>query len=342
MAYANPIKVANWVFGVVGKEKSFRSNPILGSERLNQRGLHRTRVAAAARMAVFRRKLIGGIDAADRAAYARDGFVMRENYLPQDLFESIRAELLSRPHPAWELREGHTVTRMIPLTTRMREQLPLAVQAVRDPYLEKLTGYVAGRTGAPIHFVQIVLAEPKEGPADPQTMMHADTFHSTTKFWLFLHDVGEDDGPFMFVPGSHRLTPERLEWEYHNSIAAQKLQLDHHSDGSFRVAADELGSLGYGPPRRMVVKANTLIVADTYGFHSRSPSDRPTVRMELHGHLRRNPFTPWNGLDYQSLPGVKGRQLDIHLDRLGKRQDAGHKVYWTRVGSIAADAPPQI
>ena len=46
-----------------------------------------------------------------------------------------------------------------------------------------------------------------DGPPDPQTALHADTFHPTVKAWLFLTDVAADAGPFTYVPGSHRLTP---------------------------------------------------------------------------------------------------------------------------------------
>ena len=118
------------------------------------------------------------------------------------------------------------------------------------------------------------------GGADPQTALHADTFHATSKFWLFLHDVGPEDGPFIYAPGSHVLTPERLDWEYEQSLTAREERRSHHSYGSFRISWDDAMALGYARPRQMVVKANTLVVADTYGFHSRSPSDHPTIRFD--------------------------------------------------------------
>ena len=98
-------------------------------------------------------------------------------------------------------------------------------------------------------------------------------------------------------------------------------------------------SLGYQPPRQVAVPANTLVVADTYGFHSRSPSSKPTIRTELHGHLRRNPFAPWNGLDVQGLPGINHRQLDIHNWWLAK---TGQKNIWRDVGMVHANAEAQV
>ncbi|QDL91227.1 phytanoyl-CoA dioxygenase family protein [Paroceanicella profunda] len=338
-----PVKAVSWGLGVLGQEKSFIANPIIGSARLNRMGLHRTRVHMAARMAALRRARMPAVPEADRAAYDRDGFVIRENYLPPETFEAVRREAFDTPLPSWEMRQGHTVTRMTPLTLSRRHLAPASVAAVRDPALRALTGYVAGRSGEPIHFIQTVIAEPAAGDADPQTDLHADTFHSTAKFWLFLHDVNEEDGPFIFAPGSHRLTPERLEWEHRQSLTARADARAHHSFGSFRIRPSDLQALGYAAPRRMAVKANTLVVADTFGFHSRAPSGHATTRVELHGYLRRNPFVPWNEADYQALPGLRGRQLDIHLswkdfgaERFGKPR------VWQPVGARTGRDPAQI
>ncbi|MEM9011472.1 MAG: phytanoyl-CoA dioxygenase family protein [Pseudomonadota bacterium] len=339
-----PLTAAGWVFGVFGQQKSFAANPILGSPRLNRWGLHRSRVALAERLARRRRAALAHrVPAADREAFDRDGFVIKQDYLPPEIFAAVLEEVYGRPHQAYEMRQGQTVTRMTPLNESAKPGLARAIGVVQDRGLTDLTGYVAGRGGAPIHFIQTVIAEPHRGAADPQTALHADTFHATAKFWLFLHDVGEEDGPFIFAPGSHRLTPERLEWEYEQSLTARGDARAHHSYGSFRVASDEMARFGYDTPRRIAVRANTLVVADTYGFHSRAPSDKATLRVELHGHLRRNPFVPWNGLDVQGLPGIYGRQLDIHHGIEGLRQRyLGATPLWRDVGRVAVDGPAQV
>ena len=46
--------------------------------------------------------------------------------------------------------------------------------------------------------------------ADPQKSLHVDTFQPTMKFWLYLEEVGERNGPFMFVPQSTQLN--RGDW----------------------------------------------------------------------------------------------------------------------------------
>ena len=69
--------------------------------------------------------------------------------------------------------------------------------------------------------------------------------------------------------------------------------------GSFRIDPAELASLGLPQPRILAVPANTLIVADTFGFHARGPSERPSLRVEIWAYGRRSPFAspaalvPW-------------------------------------------------
>ncbi len=336
---AAPLRAPFWAAGVLGMEKSFVANPIIGSPYLNRLGLHRARVRIAAAMARRRRAAMASrLDPADRAAFDRDGFVAKPDFLPPEAFEALRRAVFGGAYPAREMRQGATVTRMTPLSAP-----PLAparaFAARRD--VTDLLGYAAGRSGAPVMFLQSVFADPARGGVDPQTALHADTFHATGKLWLFLTDVGEDDGPFVFVPGSHRLTPKRLAWEHRQSLTARDDARRHHALGSFRITEGELSALGYGAPRRMTVKANTLIVADTYGFHQRAPSDHPTTRVEIHGYLRRNPFLPWNGFDLAGLPGIRGRQLDLYFAWLDlRRQHLGAQSIWKDHGPVAVDAPP--
>jgi hypothetical protein len=333
-----PFRWIGHAAGVFGSEKSFVANPILGSPRLNRIGLHRARVSAAAALAARRRRTLAPrLDPTDREAFDRDGFVVKPDFLDPESFAALKEAVFGGPHPAREMRQGQTVTRMAPLSGAA---LAPARAVARRRDLADLMGYAAGRAGAPVMFLQTVIADPAKRGADPQTALHADTFHATGKLWLFLTDVGEEDGPFVFVPGSHRLTPERLDWERRQSLTARDDPRRHHALGSFRIAEDELAALGYGPPRRMTVKANTLVVADTFGFHRRSPSARPTTRVEIHGYLRRNPFIPWNGLDPAGLPGVAGRQLDLFFAWLDmRRRLLGAGSIWRDVGRVSVDGP---
>jgi hypothetical protein len=49
-------------------------------------------------------------------------------------------------------------------------------------------------------------------------------------------------------------------------------------------------------PRAFAVSANTLVVADTFGFHARGPSIGASLRVEIWAYGRRSPFLPWTAL----------------------------------------------
>jgi hypothetical protein len=157
--------------------------------------------------------------------------------------------------------------------------------------------------------VQSILRHARAGPQDPQTLLHADTFHPTVKAWLFLTDVAADCGPFTYVPGSHRLNAARLAWERRMSLAARHSANAENREGSFRIDPAELATLGLPQPRAFAVSANTLVVADTFGFHARGPSAGPSLRVEIWAYGRRSPFLPWAAMIPWTTAGLGRRSV---------------------------------
>lgn len=311
-----------WPLLVASGQKSFRANPLLGSAALNRLGLHVARVQVAERMAAARRaRLASRIDSGLRAQYEREGFTAIEGFLPAEEFATLRRDLEEVPLASWERREGATVTRRGSLDLPDIKGRPALQRLMASQAIPDLLRYAAGCGGEPLIHLQTVLAEGDALRPDPQNTLHMDTFHSTAKAWLYLQDVGIEDGPLMYVPGSHRLTRERLEWELELSACAASHHDPEIAAGSFRIADEMLADLGYPPARALAVPANTLVVANTHGFHARKASARPTARSEIYGSLRRNPFLPVTGFHLHSLPGLKGHlstrqaQIDAVLAR---------------------------
>jgi len=331
------LKAPFWVLGLAGTDKSPRKNPILGSARLNEWGLHRKRVATAAALAASRRRRLAGlVDPEQRAFFDENGYFLVKDFLPEAVYRQLKEEAFGQPLPTREMRQGQAVTRMTLLPPEVLRRNPALAQAVRDPRALNMIRYAASQGGQPLNFLQTVLVEPKKvQKKDPQSDAHADTFHATSKAWLFLQDVGEEDGPFFFVPGSHRLNKERLEWEYECSLTAAKDKRSHHASGSFRIRPDELSALGLPQPVKMAVPENTLIVADTFAFHGRTPSAKPTIRSEVHWHMRRNPFLPWTGADVMSLPIVRDRGMPMLMDLADVGEKTiGMRNVWRPVGEV--------
>lgn len=317
-----------WALTLLSSDKSFADHPFIGSRRLNAWGLHRWRVQKSHALTARRReRLLHWLDGVDAGTFARNGFVVKRNLLPEDQFDALRRQVLGHRAPAREMLQGDTVTRHIAVNTALRQAVPALAPLLESRAWNGLTRYVAGHDEAPMTYVQAVLSHTRVGAADPQTHLHADTFHPTMKAWYFLGDVGDDESPFCYVPGSHRLTPARLQWEHERSLKGAAQPDRYSARGSARVDKAELAAMGLGLPVRLVVPANTLIVADTFGFHKRARARRPSTRLEIWGNDRRNPFMPSSTDGLVNLLAGADRRIDLYwaavdlAERLGGRRN---------------------
>lgn len=292
--------------------KSFEKNALLGSRFLNRHNLHVYRVMLGTRMASMRRRRLAPLVSESLAAeYERDGFVRIDNFLDDEHFQELLHEIQETNFDRVDMHQGATTTRRSMIDDIDLGERPGIYEVRKNTQLLNLVRYVASHAGQPLITLQTVLAK-ASGNQDPQSDLHSDTFHATAKAWLFLNDVEEDDGPFCFVKGSHEISPQRLAWEKTISTSIDAVENKYSRRGSMRVSTDQLAELGYPQPTKMVVKANTLVVANTQGFHARCASNKNTTRIEIHLSLRRNPFlpfvaTPLGGLHFAALPIIKGR-----------------------------------
>lgn len=320
-----------WLLALGTGAKSFVDNPILGSARLNRRGLHVARLKLAHHLAWRRRRrLAPAIPAEWREQFDRDGYVEIRDFLPTDVFARLRETLMSCALETRQQQQGDTITRRVPIGPDLLRAVPELRSLLAGSRWRSLLAYVGSTLSKPLYYVQTILTGHAAGAPDPQLELHSDTFHPSLKAWLFLTDVNE--GPLTYVAGSHRLTPERLAWERARSLSiADSDRLSQR--GSLRIAPEELAALGLPPPTRFTVPANTLVAIDTCGFHARGSSARPAVRVEIWAYSRRTPFLPWAGFDLLSWKPIADRRagwfyaLVDCLDRLGiKRQ------YWQAAG----------
>jgi hypothetical protein len=314
--------------------KSFADNPILGSPALNRRGLHVCRLKAAHALARRRRaRLARLVPREQREAFDRDGFVVVPDLLPEKEFAALKSAILAAPLDSREQQQGDTITRRVAIGPALRRRVPVLDALLDSPQWKGLMAYVASTRSEPLYYLQTIFGGVAEGPPDPQLELHSDTFHPSLKAWFFLTDVAEDGRPLTYVAGSHRLSPERIEWERRKSQSVLRGGDPLSKRGSLRVSPEELDKLGLPPPTRFCVPANTLVVADTYGFHARGDATGETVRLELWAYCRRTPFVPWTGLDLLSWRPIAQRRaqwLGSLLDRLDRRGLA--KQHWRPVG----------
>ncbi|MEB3766879.1 phytanoyl-CoA dioxygenase family protein [Acinetobacter sp. MD2] len=337
----NPKQMLRDSVMLLSEAKSFDHNLLINSPVLNQLGLHRFRVKTAAMLAGKRRARLAKFLSADEVSeFHANGFILKENFLAIDEFQRLQSELLNTALDSRETLQGDTVTRRMALDAKALARLPVTKKLLSNPLWQARLNYVGSYCSQPMYYVQVILSHVRQARPDPQTHLHSDTFHPNVKAWLFLTDVAEDEGPFVYVPGSHQVNPQRLAWEHQKACSMHNEKNVLTRRGSFRIQASKLAALGYAQPKAFAVKANTLVIADTYGFHARGPSVRPSTRIELWAYARRNPFLPWTGGDVLSSPWLKDHLVPLYwqgLDFLEKYKQRPSP--WRAVGQKYATDP---
>jgi hypothetical protein len=294
-----------WLLEVVSWAKSFRANPILGNWVLNALGLHVARVVISHVLFGLRLRLLAPLaNPQDRRAFAAQGFLIKHDFLPEADFTAIKEEIQHYHGPMREEAEGNTLTQRVFLTHRILSRLPRCASLTKNPRLLRLMRYCSSKNRIPFfHLENLRQHAPATGPRDSQKDLHSDTFHPCVKAWLYLDAADASNGPFEYVPGSHRLTWRRLRWEYRQSLQASRQGTQPDSarywDGSFRVTEAEPAEMGMGQPVAMTVPPNTLLIANVHGFHRRGEASASHPRLSVWMQSRDNPFNPL----FTPLPG---------------------------------------
>ncbi len=333
-----------WVAQIFGMSKSFKANPVLGSGILNRCGLHAARLIAAHAVTRFRLFTLAPLVSREhRQTFRRDGFVIIENFLDSAAFKELDAQARNARGEVRECIQGDTLTHRILLDEETLPDMPAVRALVENPRYERVLKYCGSRLKRPLYYIQSIKNGYRDGRSDPQKVLHSDTFHPTMKAWFFLDDVTHDKGPFTYVPGSHRLTLARLKWEYRRSIQGSDLNDGYSEKGSMRADLSDLEEMGLAQPKPCTVKRNTLVVADTHGFHCRGQAAEGSSRLEIWAYSRTNPFNPLPGLGLKLFSRIEhklARKYWDYEDRKAARRNvlsSWHKVPPEKMHEVTAD-----
>lgn len=326
-----------WFVQLFGTAKSFKDNPILGSRLLNRMGLHAARYTLAHAITNLRWLMLAGLVPRDqRRAFLEDGVIAIENFLPADRFSRLKAEMAALSGEARRLTQGDTITLMKLLDAQTLSTMPETAALLRDRRYRRLLSFAGARAKRAIACAHCIKNGYRDGAPDPQKSFHSDTFHPTMKSWLFLDDVTDENGPFNYVPRSQRFTLKRLKWEYRRSIAGRDNPDKYSVKGSFRAGPEDLEELGLPAPRAFRTPANTLVIANTHGFHRRGAAGARSSRMAVMAQSRTNPFNPLPGMGFWRWGDVENRIIHAYwrtMDRRAEKRNS--RASWHAVSTEA-------
>jgi hypothetical protein len=280
---------------------------------LSETHFHVARATAADWLNSARRATSLGFSLRGKAEQSlRDaGFAVVENFLTDNEFAAVRQEAheavemteravpigerietgfgKQQPHDwGFDRYDGGTLNRFIDIDAA---RMPAINRFAHNEQVKRLCRAAIGTQLAPRRtMIYLTVNGNEERNHDLQKDMHRDSCFRKVKFWYFIDEVAPDDGPFVYVPGSHRMTRQRMDWEH--EMARKNVRPGGFRDTSFRIRDDELPALGLGEPTPLPVAGNTLVIADTFGFHRRGDAKPGSRRLSLYAQKKPWPFTP--------------------------------------------------
>jgi hypothetical protein len=298
------------------QDKSFKDNILIGSRTLNLLGLHIFRIIISHSIFRFRQFLLTWcISREDRKSFLQNGYLVKEDFLPKDIFKKIDAEARLFKGEARQNIQGTTLVKRLFLDFETLSKNPKIKELEYNKNFSGLMKFCSATNEIPRLYIEEVNQNADATrPDDPQQNFHSDTFHPTMKAWLFLDDVSDDNGPFCYIKHSHKLSWKRLKWEYRKSVSMSTEKDQYSHKGSMRAEQSDLTLLGLDKNIvKLYAKKNTLIIANTHGFHCRGTAkQKSSSRLAIWASSRTNPFNPIPGLDSAILRRIRDKVMLKH------------------------------
>lgn len=279
----------------------FSSDKTVPSPLLNRLGAQVGRTLLAQGMTVVRRRRIGKQPLNGEARFERHcrelldhGFTAWSGFLEQSLFERVVNESKSLdemvaqyPHTFLKNTLNHGPNRLYltSISKECFEHVPAIETFYQDRRLLQLMSVAEGRMmdlSKGHRAYERLIQGSNYDEVDPETELHSDIFFNTHKAWLYLEDVELEHGPLVFVKLSHIPTIAQIRHIFRESCGANR--------GSRRIAPEELQDVNLSETV-LAVPRNTLVIANTFGYHRRLRGRSGTERHALHWSVRANPFT---------------------------------------------------
>lgn len=214
----------------------------------------------------------------------RDGVLVIPDFLPEEDFQRVKREHDSAKSEMTfgsfrEIEYGRLQVANFDLNGDKSHMPAIRKCLQENPLILKLASAVIRREIKSNPSIRISVYRKVSDTApdnDIENVLHADLHAPTVKAFYYLDDVDENNGAFVYVKGSHRLTLNRIRHEYSISVRTAKLNrgdevapnllAERGTNARAVISEKQVGELEETP---ICGKANTLVIANNMGFHRR-------------------------------------------------------------------------
>ncbi|SFK20851.1 Phytanoyl-CoA dioxygenase (PhyH) [Pseudovibrio ascidiaceicola] len=209
------------------------------------------------------------------------GIWIKHDVLPREFFRRLKFEAFDyfvgqrdrnkRLLSNWHNSQSFT----LPLNYTHLLRQPFLQSAITDELIPPPLQFSAGRKAKPAyHLEAMAQCTPSfrfetEGSNAPPFEIEHDAFSPGAIALLFLEKITPEDGAMFYIPGSHRMTEQRIFWEYQRHLDYTEIE---EEDDEPITGLSDLQDLDLPPLLPLKVEANTLLIMDRTGFHGRLPS----------------------------------------------------------------------
>ncbi len=226
-------------------------------------------------------KLYSGLPLSCAQALQTHGIWIKHHVLPCEFFRRLKFEAFDyfvgqrdrnkRLLSNWHNAQSFT----LPLRYTHLLRQPFLQSAITDEFIHAPLQFTAGKKATPAYHLEAMAqcAPPfrfktEDGNTPPFEVQH-NAFSPAAIALLFLEKITPEDGALFYIPGSHRMTKQRIFWEYQRHLEYTELDED---DKDPVTGLSDLQALDLQPLIPLKVKANTLLIMDCTGIYGRLPS----------------------------------------------------------------------
>lgn len=241
----------------------------------NLLGYHVLRILAFNASSALRRRRIPQ-DEQGKKIYKQvmaDGIAVIPDFFPEDIFLKIKDECAKAKKEVMNERSPY-MGRATLVRDEKDSNLVLYEHLANNAFINKIVSAVLGKdilVSPKVYFEETFYHAEDIGkkPTDFQSdLLHFDVSYPTVKCLYYLNDVDESNAAFEYAKGSQRLTLKRLWMEYKMSISFGRWSRNRQGDEPVEVSKKDLEKQGMDVIP-VIGKANTMVIANTMGFHRR-------------------------------------------------------------------------